>query len=282
MDIGVDPREIRRLLTAIVGERNPYASARHLAEVEDLVEREFARCGLKVESDYFCYRGRRFRNIIGRMPQNRGDSLLIIGAHLDSVQGTPGADDNASGLAVLLETARLLAGARTRHQPVFCAFNLEELDMVGSTYFARKLRRANTKVAGMISIEMVRYTDSRPGSQKYPTGLSWMYPDRGDFIGVIGNWNSNSLLRSVARRMHRVSRLPVETLSVPGNGGLVPAVRLSDHSPFWDVGYPAVMITDTSFYRNPNYHGATDTLESLDLAFMAKVCEGIVRAALAL
>src|SRR5690242_13902238 len=160
MDNGVDPQQLRRLLSTVVGERNPYSSARHLAEVENLVEREFTNYGLKVESEYFSYRGGRFRNIVGRLPQKRSDSILIIGAHLDSVQGTPGADDNASGLAVMLESARLLARSRTRRQIVFCAFNLEEFGMIGSGEFARKLKQANAPIAGMISLEMVGYTDS--------------------------------------------------------------------------------------------------------------------------
>ena len=141
-------------------------------------------------------------------------------------------------MAVLLEAARLLARARVGSQVLFCAFNLEELNMIGSGYFAKKLKSAGAKVAAMISLEMVGYTDSRPGSQKYPLGLKAFYPDRGNFIGVIGNWNSASLLRRFARQMRQVRGLPVETLSVPGNGGLIPAVRLSDHSPFWDAGYP--------------------------------------------
>ena len=129
----------------------------------------------------------------------------------------------------------------------------------------------------MVSLEMVGYTDPRPGSQKLPAGLSRFYPDRGDFIGVVGNWQSNALLHKFAAGMRQVSKLHVETLSVPGKGMILPAVRLSDHAPFWDLGYPALMITDTSFYRNPHYHGSTDTIETLDIEFMAKVCEGVVR-----
>jgi len=208
--------------------------------------------------------------------------LIILGAHFDSVEGTPGADDNASGLAVLLEAARLLSRARLRSELLFCAFNLEELNMIGSTYFAKKLKAAEVKVEAMISLEMIGYTDPRPGSQKYPIGLSWLYPERGDFIGVIGNWYSSSLLRRFTRQMRQVPGLPVETLSVPGNGGLVPAVRLSDHSPFWDLGYPALMVTDTSFFRNPHYHGPRDTLDTLNLDFMAKVCAGVIRGVLGL
>ncbi len=282
MEIGVDPQRLRRMLEVIVGERSPFSSQRHLAAVESFIERELGSYGLHVESDYFSYRGKNFRNIVGRQSPQRGTSLIILGAHFDSVQGTPGADDNASGVAVLLEAARLLSRARLRSQVLFCAFNLEELNMIGSSYLAKKLKSAGAKVDAMISLEMVGYTDLNSGSQKYPFGLKAFYPERGDFIGVIGNWNSASLLRTVARQMRHVQGFPVETLSVPGNGGLIPAVRLSDHSPFWDAGYPALMITDTSFFRNPHYHGPTDTLETLNLDFMAKVCEGAVRAVLAL
>jgi aminopeptidase YwaD len=269
-------------LKVIVGERNPFSGQRHLTAIESFIEKELASYGLKVESDYFSYCGKMFRNIISRQSAQRGGSLIILGAHFDSVQGTPGADDNASGVAVLLEAARLLSRTRISSQVLVCAFNLEELNMIGSGYFAQKLKSAQAKVDAMISLEMLGYTDSRPGSQKYPLRLKALYPDRGDFIGVIGNWNSASLLRRFARQMRQVRGLPVETLSVPGNGGLIPAVRLSDHSPFWDAGYPALMVTDTSFFRNPHYHGATDTLETLNLDFMAKVCEGVIRAVLAL
>ena len=282
MDIRVDPQRLNRTLERMVGERSPFSGQRHLAAVEDFLEQELKSYGLAVESDYFFYRGKKFRNIVGRLGAQREASLIILGAHFDSVQGTPGADDNASGIAVLLESARLLARARLRSQLLFCAFNLEELNMIGSGYFAEKLKSAGAKVAAMVSLEMVGFTDTRAGSQKYPLGLKAFYPDRGNFIGVIGNWKSASLLHRFARQMRQVRGLPVETLSVPGNGGLIPAVRLSDHSPFWDAGYPALMVTDTSFFRNPNYHRSTDTLETLNLDFMAKVCEGVIRAVLAL
>ena len=282
IEVKVDPQQLRRTLEVIVGERSPFSGRRHLANVENFIEKQLASYGLKVENDYFSYRGTNFRNIVGRSSAQRDASLIILGAHFDSVPGTPGADDNASGVAVLLEAARLLSRARLRSEVLFCAFNLEELNMIGSSYFAKKLKSAGAKVDAMISLEMVGYTDSRPGSQKYPIGLSAFYPDRGDFIGVIGNWNSSSLLRRFARQMRQVRGLPVETLSVPGNGGLIPAVRLSDHSPFWDAGYPALMVTDTSFFRNPHYHGSTDTLETLNLDFMAKICEGVIRGVLGL
>ena len=263
-----------------MGERSPYSGWRHLAAVEAFIEKELTSYGLSVESDLFSFRGKNFRNLLVRLGPQRAGSLIVLGAHLDSVVGTPGADDNASGIAVLLESARLLSRAKLRSQVMVCAFNLEELNMIGSAHLARKLKRAGVKIDAMASLEMVGYTDSRPGSQRYPVGLKWLYPDRGDFIGVIGNWRSAPVLRRFAGLMRRVPGLAVETLSVPGNGGLLPEVRLSDHSPFWDAGYPALMITDTAFFRNPHYHAATDTIETLDVEFMSEVCSGVVTAVL--
>jgi len=271
----VDPKELEKNLRSVVAERNPTSSPQHLARVESYIEKEFKRYGLDVQSDTFTHRGNNFRNLIARAGPNRNSPLIILGAHFDSVQGTPGADDNASGVAVLLESARVLSRA-TLHFPVlFCAFNLEELNMIGSTHFARRLKDSGAKIKAMISLEMVGYSVRKQGIQKYPTGLKWFYPDRGDFIAVVGNWRSSVLLRRFSRQMRRVQGLPVETLNVFGNGILIPPVRLSDHSPFWDLGYPALMVTDTAYFRNPNYHAHSDTLETLDLKFMTKVCEGV-------
>ena len=274
----ISAAELKKRLQHITGERNPFSSPRHLAQVENYIEREFESYRLSVESDTFTHLGRSYRNIIARAGPERSGPLIILGAHFDSVEGTPGADDNASGVAVLLEAARILSGLRLRSPVLFCAFNLEELNMIGSAHFAKKLKAAGAKVRAMVSLEMVGFTDSKPGSQKYPMGLRWFYPDHGSFIGVIGNWRSTALLRQFSYSMRQVRGLPVETLTVLGNGFLIPQVRLSDHSPFWDLGYPALMITDTSFFRNPHYHGASDTADTLDLDFMAKVCQGVIYA----
>ncbi|HME63038.1 MAG TPA: M28 family peptidase [Candidatus Binatia bacterium] len=278
MDISVDREQLRRNLQMIVGERSPFSGQSHLAAVERFVAKEFENHGLIVESDFFSYQGKRFRNVIARLGAPREEAVVIIGAHIDSVVGTPGADDNASGVAVLLECARILSKAKLQSQVLLCAFNLEELNMIGSAALAKKLKAAGARVGAMVSLETVGYTNSRPGSQKLPIGLSRFYPDRGDFIGVIGNWRSDALLRKFSEAMREVPDLPVETLSVPGNGMLIPAVRLSDHSPFWDAGYPALMVTDTAFYRNPHYHAGTDSVETLDIEFMAKVGEGVIHA----
>jgi len=270
--------ELRARLDRIVGERSlaTAKSAARLLAVEQYLEEELAAMGLRVESDFFSYRGRSFRNVIARTSAPKRAPLVVLGAHFDSVEGSPGADDNASGVAALLETARVLSRMKLRNEVLFCAFNLEELNMIGSSHLAKRLKSEGATVAGMLSLEMLGYTNRRPGSQKYPPGFGWFYPDRADFIAVVGNWRSATLLKSFAAALKRVDGLPVETLSVMGNGFLVPQVRLSDHAPFWDAGFPALLLTDTAFMRNPNYHTAFDTIETLDLEFMAKVCRGIV------
>ncbi|HTM10196.1 MAG TPA: M28 family peptidase [Verrucomicrobiae bacterium] len=274
---GVTSADLKNRLVRIVGERSPWSAPARLSAVENYIEKEFAALGLRVESDPFSYRGGRYRNIIARTAARRAP-LVVLGAHFDAVEGSPGADDNASGIAVLLEAARLLGSMRLKSEVLFCAFNLEELNMIGSSHLAKRLKAEGAKITGMVSLEMLGYTDRRSGSQKYPAVLSWFYPDRADFIGVIGNWRSAALLRSFATALKKVEGLPVETLSVLGNGFLVPQVRLSDHAPFWDAGYPALLLTDTAFMRNPHYHLPSDTIETLDLDFMAKVCRGVVNA----
>lgn len=278
----VDAAALRRSLEQIIGERSPFSGRSRLAAVEAYIESELRGYGLRVESDAFSHWGRSYRNVIGRVGPHGTSPLIVLGAHFDAVEGSPGADDNASGVAVLLEAARLLARAKLRSEVLFCAFNLEELNMIGSTHFARKLKAQRAKVKAMVSLEMVGFTNARPGGQKYPPGLSWLYPSRGDFIGIIGNWRSSVLVRQFSWHMRRVPRLPVETLTVLGNGFLLPQARLSDHAPFWDVGYPALLVTDTAFFRNPHHHAASDTLQTLDLDFMARVCQGVVLAVLAL
>jgi Zn-dependent M28 family amino/carboxypeptidase len=203
--------------------------------------------------------------------------LLIVGAHYDSVSDSPGADDNASAVAALIELARRIGpefqSSSARVQ--FVAYDLEEYGMIGSYLHARGLKQAGTPIRGMISLEMLGYTDGRPGSQGLPPHLAGLYPDVGNFIGVCANEASEALLYRVVAGMKRGPGLPVEFLAVPGNGEAVREVRLSDHSPFWDFGYPALMITDTSFFRNPHYHRPSDTPETLNYPFLARVTAGV-------
>jgi hypothetical protein len=209
--------------------------------------------------------------------------LVIVGAHYDSVPHSPGADDNASGVAALLELARLLgpelASAGPWHARLqLAAYDLEEYGMTGSQMHCESVRRAGLAVRGMMSLEMLGFADARPGSQGLPPPLVGLYPNVGNFIGVVGTEASRGLLAVVSQALREVPGLPVEHMAVPGDGRVLPETRLSDHSSFWDRGYPALMITDTSFFRNPHYHQASDTPDTLDYAFLARVTAGICEA----
>jgi Zn-dependent M28 family amino/carboxypeptidase len=206
--------------------------------------------------------------------------LVIIGAHYDSVPGSPGADDNASAVAALLELARWV-GPRLQGNGAFqarlqlAAYDLEEYGLVGSYLHSREVQQAGMAVRGMVSLEMLAYTDQRPGSQRLPPHLAHLYPKVANFIGVVGNESSRGLLQVMTDGLRGVAGLPVEFIAVPGAGTVLPETRLSDHASFWDRGYPALMITDTSFFRNPHYHQASDAPQTLDYPFLAKVTAGV-------
>jgi len=222
-------------------------------------------------------------NLVATHPALSGNGpRFCIGAHLDSRPDSPGADDNASAVATLLELARLLPV----NAPASCAvdlelvvFDLEENGMLGSVARADRMRSEGIDLCGMVSLEMLGYCDHRENSQSLPRSLVGLYPDVGNFIAVIGNQNSERLASRFRLGMERVEELPVESLIVPENGNLLQATRLSDHSPYWDAGFPALMITDTSFLRNPHYHLPSDTPETLDRDFLGRVAQGCLEAA---
>lgn len=268
--------QLQRHLEALVGERHPAMPAA-LQRAQDYIAGHFTSLGYQARLDAFAWRGQRYDNVVAVLP-GRSASRLILGAHFDTVEGTPGADDNASGVAVLLEAARLLAPQSLDCTLECVAFNLEELNMVGSGHYVQTLTRSRAPVIGMYSLEMVGFTNRAPHSQELPAGLRDRYPSTGDFLAVIGNRRSHGLLRETMRGMRAVAGLPAEHLIVPMNGWWLPATRLSDHAPFWDAGYSALLLTDTAFLRNPHYHQPTDTLETLDLEFMARVCAGVIAA----
>ena len=259
----------------IHGDRNPYDRYSELEQVARYLQKEFSRMGLEVKEDLFQWEGKTHKNIL---VEKRGtispDRMVILGAHYDTVQGSPGADDNASALAVLLEVGRNIEKVPLGSTLKLIAFALEEYGYVGSLHYAKRAKREGEKILGMISLEMVGFTGPR---QDYPFYLDpKQYPPVGDFIGIIGNEGSKPLLESVRRAFKtQIPQLPSEFLLVPGKGEGMDEVRLSDHSPFWDLGFPALLVTDTAFLRNPNYHLPSDTMETLDFEFMRKVAVGI-------
>lgn len=265
---------LARHLKRIARERNHETAPESLQEVQSYVQKELTSYGFTVEEDPFSWSGRTFSNLVARLQPDLKNRRLIIGAHFDSVPGSPGADDNASGMAALLEAARLYADGDPPSPTVeFAAFNLEEYGMIGSRAYAQKLKREKIEVGGMLSLEMVGYSSPDQNSQKMPFFLKPFYPDAGNFIGLVANTKSGAFLKKVETFFRFVEDLPVESLVLPANGWVFPDARLSDHSPFWDQGYPALLVTDTSFYRNPHYHRESDTIDTLNLNFLQKVAE---------
>jgi aminopeptidase YwaD len=294
-------------LRALIAERHPLSSPIALQQAEGYLAGQFRLLGLDVSTHSFEALGGTYRNVIGTMPSQQGDSPheggpppppLVIAAHYDTVMGSPGADDNASALAVMLEVARCLRGVMLSREVRFIAFCLEEEDLLGSLAYAASLRKANHEIAGAIVLECVGYAKSDEGSQRKPPtgrGASWRawggrvqkmpiaVPSAGDFLAIIGNTASAALAAAVeGAARERVPDLKTVALTVPGNGELLPDTRRSDHAAFWHYGYPAVMLTDTANFRNPHYHRSTDRLDTLNLEFMEKVAQAVTASALAL
>ncbi|WP_293135666.1 M28 family peptidase [Microcoleus sp. bin38.metabat.b11b12b14.051] len=284
-------------LIQIVRDRNPYmASAGHFY-VQQYIREELGQWGT-VEIDDFTVRGRIHHNFILDLPplnpplgkggkqenllpskkvSKQGLPAIIIGAHYDTVPGTPGADDNATGVAVLLELARAIALQPLKYPVQLVAFDMEEAGYFGSSHHAAKYKQQQQSIRLMISLEMLGYCDRTPNSQSYPTGLKYFYPNTGNFIALVGNLRTVRDMIALSRNIRKVGQ-PCEWLPVPNRGLIVPDTRRSDHVPFWDNGYPAIMVTDTANMRNPHYHKPSDKIETLDLDFLAGVCGGLVEA----
>jgi Zn-dependent M28 family amino/carboxypeptidase len=271
-------------LTQIVRDRDPYlASAGHFF-VQEYIHQQFAQSG-SVEIHTFKVKSKVCNNIILNLPpaplvtqsKNRNLAPILIGAHYDAVPGTPGADDNATGVAVLLELARLFASKPIRYPVRLVAFDMEEYGLLGpsgASEYAAELKKQQQPLRLMISLEMLGYCDNTPGSQRYPAFLNYFYPNRGNFIALLGNLRTIPDLLDLSRNI-RQSGIPSEWLPVPNKGLILPQTRLSDHAHFWDQGYPAMMVTDTAFLRNPHYHKPSDTIATLNLDFLTGVCQGL-------
>jgi len=274
------------MLTVTIGERSFFRPDK-LDETARYIESVYRGIGLEVSAeDYPCH-DFTAANVIGVSgPAAPPSRFYLVGAHYDCVLGTVGADDNASAVAVQMETARQLHKLRgSREIPVqvkFVSFALEEYpayatSRMGSRVHAKGMKARKEKLDGMICLEMVGYCCNQPGSQKLPFPLQFMgYPRQGDFIAIVGNRRSKELMRDISAGFAKNPALPVQTLLAPLNGWILPAVRLSDHAPFWNEGFPAVMVTDSSFFRNPHYHLPSDTMATLDLDFMAEVVESLL------
>ncbi|MGJ3249653.1 MAG: M20/M25/M40 family metallo-hydrolase [Elainellaceae cyanobacterium] len=267
---------LRSHLEQIVRERNPYIASEGHFYVREYVRTELAQWG-KVEVHEFQVQGQPHQNLVLNLPaqdSNSNGPPILIGAHYDAVPGSPGADDNATGVAGMLELARFTKAHPLRYPTRFVAFDMEEYGMLGSEAYATDLKQQRQALRLMLSLEMIGYCDPTPGSQHYPAGLQAFYPNRGDFIGLIGNVSTLPDLMTLSHHIKQVG-VPCEWLPAGQRGLIVPQTRLSDHAPFWDRDYRAIMVTDTSFMRNPHYHLGSDRLDTLDLDFLAGVCQGL-------
>lgn len=272
---------LRAHLQALVGERHPWSSPAHLQQTAHYLGEQFSNIGLAVATHEFEALGGIYRNMIGvAHPPSKQDQPvpppLIVAAHYDTVLGSPGADDNASALAVLLDVAQRIKQTSLSRPVHFIAFCLEEEGLLGSQAYVAHLTETHKPVQGAIILECVGYARDEEGSQTTPPGVPIAVPTVGNFLAVIGNQSSSSLTMAVEQAMR--PHLPIVPLIVPGNGELLPDTRRSDHTPFWEHGFPSVMLTDTANFRNPHYHRPTDTIETLNLDFMSAVADGLTAA----
>jgi len=269
-------------LTTLARERHPRTSPEALRETADDLTQQFSDAGLAVARHPFDAWGQTYDNVVATVPASTSASSppLILAAHYDTVEGSPGADDNASGLAVLLDVARRLAQTPLVRPVQFIAFCLEEEDLLGSRAYATHLATTSQSIHGAIVLECVGYASDKEGSQKAPPGIPVAVPSTGNFLAVIGNQASASLTNGVAQAM--ACSVPVVPLIVPGNGEQLPDTRRSDHTAFWEQGFPAVMITDTANFRNPHYHRPTDTIDTLNLDFLSSVAKAVTAAVIAM
>jgi hypothetical protein len=283
-ELTVAPEDLQRhveALTALDG----FRSAEHpevLERAADYIREQWRGSGFEVFDQPFEVGGTTYRNlIVSAGPE--GAPTVVVGAHYDVCGDQPGADDNASAVAAILELARLLARERPEleRRVELVAYSLEEPPFyrtraMGSWQHAASLRERDVEVTAMICLEMIGFFSDRPRSQAFPVpGLGLLYPRTGNFIAVVGNTRSRGLTRQVKATMAGACTVPVHSINAPA---LVPGLDFSDHWSYWRHRYPAVMVTDTAFYRNRNYHLPSDTANTLDYPRMAEVVKGVYAA----
>ena len=279
----VDQR-INHHLQALVGERHPETSPRALRRAAHYLATQFAESGWATDDQLVQAWGKTYHNVVAtRYPDRPGRdkelSPLLIGAHYDTVSRSPGADDNASGLVVLLEVAYRLRARRLVRPVWLIAFCLEEQDRLGSQAFVSRMKTERRELAGAIILECVGYATSKAGTQQIPSGVPIAVPTQGDFIAIVGNETSRPLVLQLEKDARRQAvKLKTLSLVVPGRGETMPHTRRSDHASFWDADYPAVMLTDTANFRNPHYHRETDTVATLNLEFLSDVAATVTSA----
>lgn len=268
-------KDVETLSTTYAG-RN-FWDVSSLNQAADYIEQQFSESTQNIKRQSYTVEGEQFHNIIATFGATEGNPI-IIGAHYDAFEKTAGADDNASGVAGLLALAKMFKAHPPKVPVQLIAYTLEEppnfrTDAMGSRHHAKWLVENNIKPELVVVLEMIGYFSDQPNSQEYPIEqLKWLYPNTGNFIAVVGHLIGTSEVRLVKSAMQSAANLPVQSINAPS---LLAGVDFSDHASYWDYDIPAVMVTDTSFYRNKNYHKPTDTAEKLDYQRMAQVVQGV-------
>lgn len=275
----VDPERLKTHVRTLSETFHPrdHQHPANLERTAGYIADALSRAGGRVSSEPYSTGGASYRNVIATFGPD-SEERLVIGAHYDAAQGAPGADDNASGVAGLLELAAWLGEHPPPMRVDLVGFTLEEpphfrRSTMGSKVHARALRERGVKVRAMLSLESIGYFSDAPDTQRYPVAsLRLRYPTQGHFIAVVGRSDERELVDSVHRALGAAGGLPSESLAAPRS---IQGVDFSDHASFWDEGYPAVMVTDTALFRNPHYHTPQDTWDTLDYERMARVVRGV-------
>jgi Zn-dependent M28 family amino/carboxypeptidase len=263
-----------------IGERNlQHSDALHAAE--DYINQTWQQQGYAVEKQAYLERNIQCANLeVTQKGNARAEQIILVGAHYDTVYGSPGANDNGSGLAVLLELSRLFQSETTNMSVRFVAFVNEEPPFFfsgrqGSNIYAKAIRQRGDDIRLMLALETMGYYSSEPHSQDYPPLFRYFYPHTADFISFVTNFGSRRVMLKLARAFREVTDFPLEHVAT---FSFIPGVAWSDHLSFWRQNYKALMITDTAFYRYPFYHSSDDTPEKLDYPRLARVCDGLFKA----
>lgn len=279
VDVEVNPVQLRRDVEYLVKSFVPRDAfyPENLRMMAKYLGERFTSAGARVEVQEYTVDGRKYYNVIASYGPEQG-ARLVVGAHYDTCCELPGADDNTSGVAGLLALAQLLAKTELKQRIDLVAFTLEEPPFfrtqgMGSAQHAKMLADAKVEVRLMISLEMIGYFTDVPDTQDYPlTILKWFYPTKGNFLAVVGKTGEGGIVKKVKSILRASTSLPIYSISAPS---FIPGVDFSDHLNYWQHGFPAVMLTDTAFYRNKNYHTVGDTPETLDFKRMAEVVQGV-------
>ena len=267
------------VLAKEIGERNVW-QYQGLQSSASYIEGVFTQLGYEVKRQAYKGEDVTVTNLEAELPGSTlPDEIIVIGAHYDSVSGCPGANDNASGVAGLIEAARLLSNNKLSRTVRFVAFVNEEppffqTSLMGSRVYASRSKQLGERIIAMLSLETIGYYSDEEGSQRYPFPFSFFYPDVANFIGFVGNLSSRGLVHQAITTFRENTSFPSEGTAAPG---WVTGVGWSDHWSFWKAGYPAIMITDTALFRYNYYHSPADTPDKIDTARMARVVNGIAR-----